>query len=109
MNEVRMMITAMMLASGLCACDRAEDLPPDLSGVTTERLDATSKETWTYLDLDAPDAPDQEAGWDLKFQRQFVRVNGEAGVEVATVDGKTITQVDSPPDGAYHKDTGEIG
>lgn len=95
------------LATAALACDNAEELPPDLSGVTTTRLDATSKEVWTFLDLDDPEAADQEAGWDLKFQRQFVRVNGDAGVEVAIVEGASITEVTSAPEGPYFKDTGD--
>ncbi len=89
------------------ACNNSEELPPDLSGVTTTRLDATDKEAWTFLDLDDPDAPDQEAGWDLKFQRQFVRVHGEAGAEVAIVDGCAITEVTETPEGPYHQDAGD--
>ena len=89
------------------ACDNSEELPPDLDGVNTLRVDATSDDEWVYMDLDAPDAEDQQAGWDLKFRRYRVRINVDAGVSVATVEGKGITEVSEPPDGEYHTDTGD--
>jgi hypothetical protein len=89
------------------ACDRSEELPPDLEGVEVERIDATSEDAWVYMDLDDPAAADQQAGWDLRFRRQRVLVNGGAGASVAIVDGKGITEVAEPPDGEYLTDSGE--
>ena len=103
--DVRMMVCSVLMMSS--ACDRSEELPPDLEGVETERLDATSQEDWVYMNLDDPSAEDQRAGWDLRFRRQRVLVNGDAGASVAIVDGKGITEVTSPPDGEYLTDAGE--
>lgn len=67
--------------------------------VTFAVVDATSEESWTHVDLDAPAA--SEDGWDLRFQRSNVSVNGgitgDGGVEVAFLDGADFDSATAAP------------
>lgn len=55
----------------------------------------------TYLDLDTPAQTLSDQGWELSFERYFVRVNGgtdgDGGVEVAIVEDLDFGEVGSAP------------
>lgn len=92
-------------------------------GVTTTRVNATSEEIWVYLDLESgeevePTDPATSSDWDIAFQRFKVKVNGgisgDAGVEVAQIEGADFDALDAAPadgfvtDRADGEDNGEI-
>lgn len=89
-------------AAALAACGGASDAPARTTealddGVLRTQINATSKEDWVRFDLDDPESEGGD-GWDLEFRRQFVGLHDSAGVELAIVDGKKLSQVDGTPE-----------
>lgn len=83
--------------------DADSDADPEVSAA---EIDATSRETWVYWDLERGEAVGAEEGWDLSFQRSTVKVNGglsgAGGVEVAALVGQYAafeTTTTAPADG----------
>jgi len=70
--------------------------------VTETTVDATQETEWQYLDLDSGEAVAEDAGWDLAFSRFRVRSNGgesgDAGVEVAVLEGQDFEALEAVPD-----------
>lgn len=90
--------------------DTDTDTDVDLT-VTETTVDATSYDTWVYLDLDTlsvvePADPSDSTEWDLGFMRSTVKVNGgvsgTGGVQVAPFAGyydAFDTSTQAPPHG----------
>lgn len=82
----------------------------DEGGTFLTAVDATSGAVWTALDLDADGAEttDDQPGWDLKFQRFEVAVNGgitgDGGVEAVWMDGGTLEGLTAVPDEGWATD-----
>jgi hypothetical protein len=71
-------------------------------GVVRTIVDATDAESFVYLDLDTKrGTATPEPGWDLGFSRFNIIVSGgisgDAGVEVAIVDGASFEQLSEVP------------
>jgi hypothetical protein len=71
-------------------------------GVVRTIVDATDEASFVYLDLDAQfGTATPDPGWDLGFSRFNIIVNGgisgDAGVEVALVDGADFEQLSEVP------------
>ena len=77
-------------------------------GVTETIVDSTSDTEWQRFDLDTGTAEDDEAKWDLEFNRFKVRsnggVSGKAGVEVALLKDKTFEEVSAAPSDGFAAD-----
>lgn len=82
---------------------------PDAAGTYVIRIDATSSENWTWLDLDAMEiresATPPAEGWSLAFQRMAAKLNGgvsgDGGAQVVTVAGTDTTSVTVPDTGWF--------
>lgn len=82
-------------------------------GVISTSVDATSEDVWIYLDLDDGQQlevsdPRANPDWELAFQRFNIKLNGgesgDAGVEVALLEGVTFEDVDVAPADGYTSD-----
>ncbi len=124
-----LLASATCLLLSACAADLREDYPfdgaapsdgesritfePREDGATLSRVDATHKEFFVYLDLDAQrEIPSAEAvgttEWDLAFQRFKIisnsGVSGVGAVEVAVLPGMAFDQVIEAPGLGYQQD-----
>ncbi len=79
-------------------------------GSFTATIDASDREAWVGLDLDARKQVDAtaDAAWDLSFQRFHIRsrggVNGSGGVEAAVVTGTAFEALTHAPAEGYRAD-----
>lgn len=79
-------------------------------GSFTAVVDATDRDAWVGLDLDARREVDAtlDAAWDLSFQRFLVRsrggVNGTGGVEGAVITGIAFESLTTAPADGYRVD-----
>lgn len=74
-------------------------------------VDATDREAWAYVQVDAEGAlvPGSEAAWDIAFQRSVIRLNGgESGdgwaAARAAPEGVDYEAIDSAPTTGYQAD-----
>jgi hypothetical protein len=79
----------------------------------TTRVLADDVDAWVYFDFQSgaqvtPDAPEDDDGWDLAFQRFHIRSNGGSSgsgdAEVAVLDDDFDT-LDAAPEGEYLADS----
>ena len=84
-------------------------------GTTTTLVDATSQESWIYLDFESGRlvevaTPESDTTWDVGFQRYNVKLNGgvsgSGDMEVAISDSVVFDDVDGAPDGIFVSDLG---
>lgn len=106
------LVIAASLFMSLSACRGASDAPARETveredGSSYTSINASDKEEWVYFDLDAPGAenPGEGDGWDLSFRRQKIRIHDEAGVVIALIDNKDLSEVEGrPQDSAFFGD-----
>ena len=93
---------------------------PSLPSTSQLMIDATSRDSWVYIDLDEfienPSCPSrcqstdvtEISGWDLAFQRYFVKsnggVSGSGGVEIAMIEDQDFDDVKEVPMSGYEQD-----
>ncbi len=120
------LVTAALLHFG-CAPDLRDDFPFDGEqpggnrvahedagdGVRKTKVDASSKEAWTYLDLDGPaelsvDEALETQAWDLAFQRFKIITNsgvsGPGAVGVVALGGGSFEALTAAPKQGYLPD-----
>ena len=77
-------------------------------GVTETIVDSTSDAEWQRFDLDTGKAEEDDAKWDLEFNRFKVRsnggVSGKAGVEVALLKDEKFEDLSAAPSDGYDED-----
>jgi hypothetical protein len=77
-------------------------------GSFTTTLDATSATEWIHVDLDEDTEATASGPWDLRFQRFHISTNGgvsgDAGVEVARLDGVSFESVTIAPTSGWTTD-----
>ena len=83
-------------------------------GVVRSTVDASDEEAMVYLDLDGQATLEEgEEGWDLGFRRFEVflagGISGDAGVEVAIVEGAAFEELTAVPDDATWRTDAEDG
>ena len=121
---------ALCLGLWACAPDLRDEFPfdgqlpegsyvefeEDESGGVTMRVNATFKESWVYVDLDAPkEMPASEAletqEWDIAFQRFKIMsnggVSGSGNVEVALLKKQNFDILEVAPSEGYVKDAAD--
>lgn len=73
----------------------------EVDGATETIVDASDGEAWVHVDFDARTAVDAAGPWDVAFQRFHAKLNGgvsgDAGVEVAILDGMELAAVTEAP------------
>ncbi len=123
----RSRIQLLLLALCSCAPDLRSEFPFDgelpagsyvshedqADGTTLTRVDASQKQSWVYLDLDARAQLSASEAivspvWDLAFQRFKIisngGVSGPAGVEVAVLEGVDFAALSQAPASGYRQD-----
>lgn len=99
-------------ALSLDTSSQEQQLDPPLAttaGGFEGEIDATSEESWVYVDLESgelvePAVPEDDPSWDVAFLRFQVAINGgvsgTGGCEAAALDGVPFDEVlAAPPDG----------
>jgi hypothetical protein len=116
---VRLLLIAVSLAA--CAPDLRDDHPFDGArvgdflenaeqpdGTTLSTIDATGKESWVYVDLDAAKVVSVSDGWELTFQRFTIMVNGGTSgpgkVRVAVLKDQDFAAMTRAPADGYQQD-----
>ena len=88
------------------------------NGITRTRADASDPMLWVYFDLESgeevsTDTPEDDASWDLAFQRVKIKSNGgmtgSGDVQVARVDGADFDELTQAPSTGYVSDSAEDG
>lgn len=78
-------------------------------GTYTTRVDATSTEAWTAIDLET--GAEAETGWDLSTQRFHLKLSGgasgDSGVEVAPVVDAVLADVTEAPTSGWITDAAD--
>jgi hypothetical protein len=122
----RMMLVAVAASVAACADEIRPENPEPVDpvdgahvthvdngdGSTTSTVDASSMSEWIYLDLDAGAEVDAgDAAWDLAFQRFLILVDGgvsgDAGVEVAILDGADFAGMTAAPTDGWITDAAD--
>ncbi|NVB39885.1 HmuY family protein [Pseudenhygromyxa sp. WMMC2535] len=85
--------------------DAGEHISSSQDGeVTTSLVDASSESDWVYFDLDGSAEVTDADAWELGLRRFEIIVNGgisgDAGVEVAILEGVDLDEVDAAPEDA---------
>ena len=82
-------------------------------GTTTTLVDATSQESWIYMDFESGrlvevTTPESDTSWDVGFQRFSVKLNGGVSgsgeVEARVVEGGDFEELSEAPYGGYVTD-----